>query len=186
MKRLILAILIMLSSCNDFLDTWEGYVIEKGKHYSKRSGMPRRLVSLQDGRHMLFKARFTTSCLYTPVDDDIHKLYGFTDCNSTVHENSVRFGWRHNGFGVIEIFAYWYNGGKLFYKYMGDTYPPHRVDEYELWTRDDEYYFRFNEVVFTTSRSKDCRHGVRTRLFPYFGGNKPAPQEMMIFIFEYS
>lgn len=177
--------LFLFSNCRDFLDTWDGYEIRKGEHYSRRSGMPRRIVSLFEGRHLEFEARFTSSCLYQPYYDDLNKLYGFTDCNSGVHENSVRFAWRHNGKGKIEIFAYWYvEGTRGFYK-MGET-EIEIPDTYEIWAKNDSYYFRFNNVEFSTPRLKNCDHGLRVRLFPYFGGNAPAPNDMLILIFEKS
>lgn len=177
--------LLLLVGCNDFIDVWDAYEIKKGEHYSKRTGMGRRLISLRDGRHLHFKAMFTNSCLYEPQDDDINKLYGFTDANSLVHENSVRIGWRHDGSGQIEIFAYWYKDGVRGIQKLGIT-TPNIEDEYEIWARNGWYYFRFNQTEFSTERTKDSERGVRTRLFPYFGGNKPAPNDILIFIYEYS
>lgn len=134
---------------------------------------------------MSFDARFTKSCLYTPKDDDINKLYGFTDCNSNVHDNSVRFGWRHNGSGTIEIFAYWYVDGLRGFSKMGET-TPDATDQYEIWARDDKYTFRFNGTEFSVRRTKNCEKGLRIRLFPYFGGNERAPDNIVIFIYEHS
>jgi hypothetical protein len=68
---------------------------------------------------------------------------------------------------------------------MGET-DVYVQDDYELWARNGYYYFRFNSVEFSTPRAKDCEHGIRSRLFPYFGGDEPAPQEIEIFIYEYS
>ena len=183
-KYIIYLLLLLFTSCNDFIDTWDGYEIKKGEHYSTRSGMPRRLVSLQSGRHLHFKAKFTNSCLYIPENDDINKLYGFTDANSLVHDNSVRIGWRHDGQGVIEIFAYWYADGKRGWEKLGET-SPYNEDDYEIWARNGWYHFRFNNVEFSTKRTVDNEHGIRSRLFPWFGGNLPAPDDILIFINEY-
>lgn len=181
-------VLFTFTACNDFLNTWEGYCIDKGDHNSKRCGTPARIINLKDGRVMKFDARFGDGCLYdinkTDGEGDLNKLYGFTDCNSTVHENSVRFAWRHDGKGVIEIFGYLYKGGKRKYWKMGET-SQYKADSYELIAKHDMYYFRFNDKDTTLLRSKDCEHGVRTRLYPYFGGNRPAPNDMIVFIKEY-
>jgi hypothetical protein len=182
---LILVALFIAYTCRNFLDNWDSYEIKKGDHFSKRKGMPRRLVSLQDGRHMHFKAQFLSTCFYQPFYDDINKLYGFTDCNSSIHDNSIRFGWRHDGKGKIEIFAYWYANGKSGYHKLGST-EVDVVDDYELWAKGDKYYFRFNEIEFETPRSIDCNKGLRVRCFPYFGGDAPAPQQMSIKIYEFS
>lgn len=176
-------LLLLFFGCNDFLNTWEGYVIEKGAHYSHRSGMPPRLASLFDGRHLLFQAQFFKNCIYAPLDSSINKLYGFTDCNSLVHSNSVRFGWRVRADSTIDLFAYWYRDKKLGYHFLGNT-KINTSDEYEIWAKQDEYYFRFNDVEFTTERTKECVHGIRERLFPYFGGTDPAPQQMQIEVIE--
>lgn len=184
MYKYILFFLFLLG-CNDFIDTWDGYEIKKGEHSSQRPGMGKRLISLTDGRHLHFRARFTNSCLYTPENDDINKLYGFTDANSSVHQNSIRIGWRHNGNGQIEIFAYWYKDGVRGIEKLGST-TSGIEDEYELWARNGWYYFRFNQTEFSTERTKDSEKGIRVRLFPYFGGDLPSPDDMLIFIYEYS
>jgi len=177
--------LIFLSfGCNDFLNTWDGYVIDQGDHYSHRDGMLPRLINLKDGRHLLFDASFSASCLYVPKNDDINKLYGFTDCNSLIHENSVRFGWRVNSDERIEIFAYYYVDSHLNYKSMGFT-GPNMVNHYEIWAKDGTYWFRFNSEIFETLRVKNCVKGIRFRAFPYFGGNETAPHDMEIEILEY-
>lgn len=185
MKNLILCLLILLGGCNDFLDTWDAWDIDKGDHYSHRSGMPRVMGGTpMSGRHMRFDARFTSSTLYQPYYDDINKLYGFTDTNSGVHQNSVRFGWRHDGNGKIEIFAYWYADGERGFHKMGET-DIETPDQYEIWARNGVYWFRFNDVEFVTKRFKDAEHGLRKRLWPYFGGDAAAPNDIQIFIKEY-
>lgn len=188
MRPLILTILLF--SCSDFLSTWDAYEIKKGDHFSKRSGHPIRSMGLQAGRHMRFDAYFTNSCLYDTtglskqVFTDINKLYGFCDVNSWVNDNSTRIGWRHNGNGKIEIFAYWHRDGNFGYHKLGET-DPYTKDQYELWARNGYYYYRFNDVEFKTERSIDAEHGVRVRLWFYFGGNMTAPNDMQVFIYEY-
>lgn len=177
-------LIFLFFGCTDFLNAWDGYIIPQGAHYSHRSGMGPRIVNLFDGRHLHFSAQFTKSCIYVPSDSSINKLYGFTDCNSTVHENSVRFGWRVRSDSTIDLFAYWYLDSNLNYRYIGNT-KLFTSDDYEIWAKQDEYYFRFNTKEIRSYRSKRCVHGVRERLFPYFGGNGVAPHEMMILIYEY-
>lgn len=176
--------IVCLFGCSDFINAWDGYVIPKGDHYSHRSGMPPRVVSLFDGRHLHFSAQFTESCIYVPSDSSINKLYGFTDCNSAVHQNSVRFGWRVRSDSTFDLFAYWYLDERLNWKYLGNT-KIYTEDDYEIWAKGDEYSFRFNETRFTTLRTKQCVHGIRERLFPYFGGDDVAPHEMLILVYEY-
>ena len=134
-------------------------------------------------RKISFRAKFDSNCLYDTAitGDDINKLYGATDYYSTVHSNSVRFGWRHDGKGNIEIFAYWYvNGKRGFYK-LGQTLPD-QINNYEILINDDSYYFRFDEIEFITHRTKKASGGIRFRLFPYFGGDHKDPQTSTILI----
>lgn len=175
-------LIFLFAGCNDFLNVWEGYIIESGSHYSHRSGLPPRVANLFDGRHLTFQAIFFKNCIYAG-DSAINKLYGFTDCNSTVHENSVRFGWRVRADSTIDIFAYHYIDGSRYWHFMGNTCP-NKADDYEIWAKGHDYYFRFNEKEFVTYRSKSCVHGIRERLFPYFGGSATAPHQMQIEIYE--
>lgn len=175
-------LIFLFAGCNDFLNTWEGYLIERGSHYSHRSGLPPGVANLFDGRHLTFQAMFFKNCIYVG-DSAINKLYGFTDCNSTVHENSVRFGWRVRADSTIDIFAYHYIDGSRYWHFMGNTCP-NKADDYEIWAKGHDYYFRFNEKEFITYRSKSCVHGIRERLFPYFGGSATAPHQMQIEIYE--
>lgn len=190
MQKYLLILFLLLCSCNDFIGVWDAYEIKKGDHFSKRdSAIGRRIVGLQAGRHMRFDAYFTSSCLYDTTgfsNDafDINKLYGFCDANSGIG-NSTRIGWRHNGAGKIEIFAYWHRDGEFGFEKLGET-EPYIQDEYELWAKNGFYYYRFNNVEFSTPRSVDAEKGVRIRLWFYFGGDKPAPSDMQVFIYEYN
>lgn len=160
------------------------YTINEGDHYA--SNKP--LISITTSNIMRFNAIFDGRCLYNLnilSEDmyDINKLYGATDCFSSIHQNSYRFGWRHDGNSSIEIYAYWYRDGVRGSHLMGSTIPNY-YDSFELGTIGNNYYFSFNGEEFLTERSKSCNGGIRFRAFPYFGGNKPAPNDMSIYIEE--
>lgn len=164
--------------------SWTPYRIERGHHYTQHE-----CISLIENNVLRFDAIFGKTCLYNPDltdgEGDLNKLYGFTDCGSLVHENSARFAWRHNGNGDIEIFAYLYvDGVRNFFK-MGETRPRVR-DSYEIHADHNVYYFRFNNTDTTLTRTKECNL-VKSRVknFPYFGGDYPAPNTMVIWIREY-
>lgn len=161
---------------------WKEYKIKQGEHYSNGP-----LISIHTQKTITFEAEFTDSCLYhIPGPDmlDINKLYGSTDCYSTMHQNSYRIGWRHNGYGIIEIFAYWYHDGIRGFRKLGDTFPGNK-DYYQVSAMHDQYKFWFNNLPeFNIARYKRCNGGIRFRSFPYFGGNQPAPQDMTIKINE--
>lgn len=172
---------LLLTSCVDLLDTWDGYVIEKGEHKSKLA--EDYLNAPINENRLIFKARFLDGMYYSPAYEDLNKLYGFCDCNSTVHQNSARFAWRHNGKGVVEIYTYVYADGKREFKKIGETYH-NTVNEYEIIAKGDKYVFKFDDKIIEHQRTKNCKHGLRIRLYPYFGGNNPAPERQLIHIYE--
>jgi hypothetical protein len=156
------------------------YKIKAGHHYHARHDF----ISPIENHLLIFEAKFGRGCLYdiSQTEGDLNKLYGLTDCASSVHSNSARMAWRHNGHGTIEIFAYLYvNRERNFFK-LGETVP-NRWDRYEIHAEHDHYYFRFNEVDTTIARVRTC-DGTRLRAFPYFGGDAPAPNDMIIYINE--
>ncbi len=166
------------------ISAWQPYKIERGHHYSNHE-----CVSLMEGNVLRFDAVFSKLCLYdvdkTDGEGDLNKLFGFTDCGSLIHEHSARFAWRHDGKGNLEIFAYLYVDGERIFFPIGTTRPKVR-DSYEIHADADRYYFRFNGMDTTLTRTKDCRLAEkRPRAFPYFGGDAPAPNTMKIWIREY-
>lgn len=171
-------------SCSpQYIDTWDAWQIDKGEHTSHRIGLMRAFPSIKTGS-LVFDAYFTEECLYDISQlgndaGDINKLYGIS--NLRIHENSARFGWRHNGKGKIEIFAYWYNNGERFFEKVGETIP-YTKDYYQVSSLNDSYIFTFNNVEILRDGKSE---GVKFRCFPYFGGNPTAPQTMRIFIYEH-
>lgn len=161
------------------MKNWTDYLIKKGWHFSLRWNF----ISFFFKSNLRFQAKFSNDCAYKPYYDDINKLYGFTDFNSPIHDNSLRFGWRFDGKDKIEIFAYWYSEKILHYYKMGDTRVG-VVDNYELAIEADQYVFKFNDIIFKVSRYKRSKFGVKFKCFPYFGGNAPAPNNMKISIKE--
>lgn len=162
---------------------WKEYVIDKGSHFSHEAGMVKS-IAFSRGSSMRFKARFSEETLIQPETDkdDISKLFGFCDCNSLVHDNSIRIGWRSTG-TEIEIYAYWYSSGKMGYNLLGKTLPGVE-DTYELQAVGNKYIFNFNGTIFEAPRTTSCNHGIMAKCYPYFGGNSTSPVTMSIFIYE--
>jgi hypothetical protein len=178
LRMKLAALLFCCTSCA----YWDIYEIKQNRHYSSHE-----CISFYDGSVLRFNAKFAKSCLYdidkTDGEGDLNKLYGFTDCRSTIHQNSVRFAWRHDGQGNIEIFGYLYVDGIRNFFPMGITIPG-RVDSYELHAEADRYYLRFNNTDTTLARSKTCS-SERMKSFPYFGGSMPAPNTMHLYIHQF-
>lgn len=157
------------------------------KEYKIRSGEQHATLSFETTEltKLKFKALFDSSAIYRTVDaanqGDINKLYGVSDCNSYHHNNSARFGWRWHQ-NQLEIWAYCYVNGERFSTFL-DTVALGEFNEYEIMFEDDQYVFRLNNKKETMARA--CQAQAKGyKLFPYFGGDEAAPQNISIWIEE--
>ena len=163
------------------------YTIRKGQHYCDQN-FPKKLSTYMG---MAFAFKFNSSASYTlpgAEQFDCNKLYGFSEDGP--HENSARYGWRWLN-GKLELLAYVYNNGKLF-RDPGSFDPPVicsiEIDrEYicRIYVGPDAYAFE----VFPVGTEQVHRFNLpRTAgeddsswlLYPYFGGNLPAPHDITI------
>tara|TARA_R110000751_G_scaffold298951_2_gene409205 strand:- start:522 stop:1031 length:510 start_codon:yes stop_codon:yes gene_type:complete len=133
---------------------------------------------------------FDKSSIYqfrTEDQYDINKLFGLS--YGLHHTNSARFGWRSLGkFSTkIEILAYCYVDGKRVESDDDLLVTLVNINEeyrYQLITDYDNYgfvvYNNKNEIV----GSKFIPHNKLPlwgyKLYPYFGGNNPAPHDITI------
>ncbi len=172
-------VLVVFGGCEEpYEGPYEIYHIRKGQHFSTR-----KIMSLQTSG-ISFNARFDQSAIYTTKTSenqfDINKLMGFSDCNSMHHDNSARFGWRWAN-DQLEIFAYVYTNGQRITEKLGAA----NIGEshyYQILVQDDHYAFTFGETTKKIPRGKTCSGGFYYMLFPYFGGDEPAPQDISIMI----
>ena len=167
--RVLLPLLLVFGGCFD--DYAVVYKMARGEHYSTP-----RVFQTVDGNPFNFYATFDETALYEG-SDDINKLYGFSDCNSTVHDNSTRFGWRPNK-DKISIFSYVYCNGKRTFTYITDV-TLNKKTRYSI-SMGKDYVFTVNGVSVTENRCNNCNTGVYSLLQPYFGGNSPAPHDIYI------
>ena len=90
------------------------YVIPAGAHYA----IPTSFDSTSKSQ-LIFTALFDSSCIYTTVSrenqNDINKLYGFSDCDSPHLVNSARIGWRWSD-DSLRLFGYVHNNGVILSK----------------------------------------------------------------------
>jgi hypothetical protein len=155
------------------------YLIPKGQHSTQS---PFKFV---DRTAIRFEATFDNSARYSTAvasnQADINKLYGVSDCGTNHHLNSARFGWRWYQ-DRLEIHAYTYVQGKRNTAYI-TTVQPEQKNVYELELGDEEYTFRVNEKSLSLPRGcSQLSSGYQ--LYPYFGGNEPAPHDVTIRIKE--
>ena len=153
------------------------YRIPKGKHESSRMYRPMTVASLA------FQARFDSSAIYStqhPQNQaDINKLMGLADCGSHHHSNSARFGWRWYE-GALQVFAYCYTNGGRTSKHLG-TASIGKYHAYSIRFEESAYVFSFDELEVSLPRAcGSLAQGYK--LYPYFGGDEPAPQDITIWI----
>ncbi len=154
------------------------FVIKAGAHYST----PRLVETLQSDR-LTFTAVFDHSAIYDLGDPALqsnkNKLFGFSGCNATHHENSARFAWQWFG-GQLEIYAYCYVNGERKEAFVG-VVKPGEENLYEIQLTDNAYVFYLNnERKAVVSKNTSCEQGVYYLLYPYFGGSVPAPHDVSI------
>jgi hypothetical protein len=175
---LLFFISITLFNCEPEMPLLRTFLIKKGEHYSK-ARMPE---TLQDSK-MVFEAKFDNTAKYDLGDlasqSSKNKLLGFSDCNSLHHENSARFGWQWYN-NRLEIFAYCYTNGERIEKFIG-VVGLNEFNTYEIDITDANYVFRVNnEQPVLIARGDVCKSGIFYILWPYFGGELPAPHDIFI------
>jgi hypothetical protein len=178
---LIASTLLLAVSCHNpdifphNKNKFKEYIIKKGHHYCGHTTHFTKEDFLQ------FDAIFDQSAEYYLDDDyyqsDINKLFGFTDCGSTVHENSVRFGWRWYN-GRLEIFAYCYNEGDRNYQYITSVNLDQEYN-YKIFLDEHKYIFSVNNEIVEMPRGCAETHN-KNYLYPYFGGEVKAPHDITI------
>ncbi len=155
------------------------YTIARGQHQSTLTYKPVEAYALS------FLARFDSSAIYTasnPLNQaDINKLLGLADCGTHHHINSARFGWRWYK-EQLQIFAYTYNNGERHSQYIGSaalgTY-----HHYYIGFEEDAYVFRLEDWEVKLPRA--CTGpAIGYKLFPYFGGDEAAPQDITLWVVE--
>jgi hypothetical protein len=151
------------------------YTIKEGAHYCSGASVG----GLHTGmRYMGRNVRFHVDCLYAldnpNCTDDLNKLFGFS--YGYHHSNSVRIGWRCKD-GQIALFAYCYRNGRVTTKFLKYVKP---LNHYACTIYVGDGYVRFNindKEVYVTLQYAPCAGYL---LYPYFGGDCPASQDMNI------
>jgi hypothetical protein len=148
--------------------------IKKGWHYSIH--LPCLLIK---PKQLSYDVEFTDSCRYdigTEDQADINKLFGIGYFPSH-HNKSVRIGWNYNiDTDKIELWAYWYTDWDRNWAYLKsvDINTTHR---FTISVLDTTHVIDLGDVVFYIDLKPDS---IGYLLMPYFGGNQPAPHDMII------
>jgi hypothetical protein len=190
---LLFASVILLTSCKKTLDRaihgsapvlvdgYQEYIIESGEHFT--AGNVYKHINKKE---LHFMAWLDSSCIYLSTNPsnqaDINKLYGFADCGADHQQSSARFGWNWNG-TAFDIYAYCYTDGVRQSKLMGSMRPKEKAS-LSISVSPKKYLFKFNGKLETMERSCSTEQIEGYQLYPYFGGDEPAPHKMRIYIKE--
>jgi hypothetical protein len=191
---IVLSTLLLFSSCKKVLDHavdrsssiqkdgFTEYVIEAGANYTTANGYK----PISNRKEMHFLALLDSNCIYTSANPanqgDINKLYGFSDCNSTHQESSARVGWNWNGH-AFDLYAYCYVNSNRQSKLLGSVQPMQQLD-LSIRITENKYIFLINGKEGTMDRECSTESIEGYQLYPYFGGDEPAPHRMTVYIKE--
>jgi hypothetical protein len=191
---LLIAAALLFSSCKKMLDRavhttgpvlidgYQEYIIPSGEHYTSTN----TYKAVSNKKEMHFMAWLDSSCIYRSLDPsnqgDINKLYGFADCGAEHQSSSARFGWNWNG-NAFEIYAYCYVNGIRESKLMGSLRPKEKA-EMSIVVSPRKYVFRFKDKIESMERTCSSEAIEGYQLYPYFGGDEPAPHVMKMYIKE--
>jgi hypothetical protein len=187
-----LLLVLLFSSCSKTLDSLTGhsgsprntyykYIIPQGAHYATDNSYQQVLM-----QQLNFVVKFDSSAIYQSIDpnnqEDINKLYGFSDNSMNHQQYSARFGWNWTR-GALRLYAYTYNNSLVSSQeitaiQIGQEY------NCSITVSNDKYIFLVNSIQVEMNRSSTTPQASGYKLYPYFGGNETAPHEVDIWIKE--
>ena len=157
------------------------YIINQGQQYCNRSTyQPVQYDSLS------FLVKFDSSAIYQTTNpanqDDINKLFGFSDNNAPHQQYSARFGWRWSN-NALRLFGYNYNNGVRSSKELG-IIDIGTENSCSIKVSGSNYIFTLNGNSVTMPRESKTVKAEGYKLYPYFGGDELAPHTISIWIKE--
>lgn len=179
---LICAIALTIFSCDQSIDIdedtgFEIYTIPAGAHSSIVRNEP------FTGSGVDIVVMFDESAQYTlevtSDQSDINKLTGFSDCNQHHQSESARIGWRWFN-DELQLLAYTYREGDLNFELMGAVSFNTEINLSIRKVGNTYEYSGTGLQSVTMDGTADCESGENYWLWPYFGGNQPAPHEVTI------
>ena len=157
------------------------YTISKGEQYCDKN--PLRMVKYEQ---LSFIVKFDSSAIYQTANpanqNDINKLFGFSDNNATHHDYSARFGWRWSN-NALRLFGYIYNNSVRSDVELG-TIDIGIENKCSIKITDSIYLFTLNQKSVMMPRESKTVKAEGYKLYPYFGGDEVAPHTISILIKE--
>lgn len=202
MKRSIVVILclLLLGCYNKFEEETVHWFIEKGSWHGRLSNqaiLQKHTIHKYGNEPMTFNAVFGDGCDYDMTSvttgkwtgwhnkDFTNKLNGFS-LGTKWRTWSARIGWMYDVENeVMRIYGYsWINGVRdITYITSVDLW---EYNDYIIEATPEGYYYSCNGVeLFVEGDITPVINKQRWRLYVYFGGDPPAPNDMRLFINEY-
>jgi len=164
-----------MSGVNQF----KTYTIRKGQNFSDEN----KFVSVNYSE-LRFMAKFDSTSIYQTLNSgnqyDINKLYGFSDNEANHQQFSARFGWRWSD-NALRLYGYVYNNGIRDSKELG-TVSIGSENNCSIKVNAKSYVFSLNGKADSLPRTSITATATGYKLYPYFGGDEPAPHTILIFI----
>jgi len=155
------------------------FTIKKGQHFAE--GNAYKAVELSE---MKFVVKFDSTAIYRTAASenqyDINKLYGFSDNNADHHQYSARFGWRWSN-NALRLFAYIYNNGSVLSKELKAISIGTEVT-CSIMVTSTSYIFTVDGISQGLPRLASTPKAKGYQLYPYFGGDEPAPHDVNVYI----
>jgi hypothetical protein len=158
------------------------YFIRKGHQFADGTlNLNRWFV----GDKFEFKAAFNSSNIYTLPEHeqaDHNKLFGLSDCKQRHYESSARFGWRWYN-NRLEVTAITHRNGTWHLHEIMGVAELNKVYNFKIEISENKafYIYTFNNGT-PVKMKRDCADQTMLGyfLYPYFGGNVVAPQDMTV------
>ena len=155
------------------------FIIPQGQHYAMENN-----TKPVETSELKFVVRFDSSAIYETKNpenqNDINKLYGFSDNDDQHHVYSARFGWRWSD-NALRIFAYDYNNGTRSFKELGIV-KIGTENSCSITVSGNKYIFSLNGAETVMPRESTTELAEGYQLYPYFGGDESAPHAITIWI----
>ena len=160
--------------------------IPEGEHYP--IGYDSTRINVFIGTHQHFRVIFDSSAIYTTVLDsnqtDVNKLYGFSDNLASHHAFSARIGWEWSD-NALRLYSYVYNDSIRSFKQIAIVPIGKEIDcDIAVDTAHKQYLFSINGKTTSMPRTASSPKIFGYKLFPYFGGDEPAPHKVTIKVAE--
>jgi len=154
------------------------FTIRRGNHFCDQSRV--KAISTSN---MSFTVKFNASAVYTTVDPanqtDINKLWGFSE-GSDHQFNSARIGWAYHS-GALRLYAYVYDKGVRAHQEITPV-TLNTVIPCSIKLNGANYLISANGLTVTMPRGLSTPQANGYQLYPFFGGDETAPQDITLHI----